>query len=542
VPNAAGPTSVFALATNPAVEVFLRRAQAAQPGFALTPADAAAVATICRQLDGLPLALELAAARVRVLPPRAMLPHLRRRLALLTGGPSDAATRQQTMRAAIGWSYDLLHPGEQVLFAQLAVLEGGGSLAAVEALSGRPAGTTLETVDQLEQLERSSLVEVAETGEGEPRFCMLETVREYALERLAATGETEQCRERHSAHFESVAAEAAGAAYSPAAASWLRRLELDHDNLRAVQRRHLERGDVDAGLRLAAALWWFWYVHGHVTEGRALLTTLLSAPGGTPHRARAESLLGLSQLAQTQGDHVVAARLLQRSVALFRQLDDPQGTCTALLAEGFVARLQEDYATAVALLEEARTLAEGIGHRFVVAASLHHLGMVAADHRQDHAAAHRLLNQSLELYRALALPRFVALVLLSLGDVALAEGQIDLARELLHDSLATMEAAGEELGIHGALDSLARLAAADHHPGRAVRLAGAAQHLRTLHGTRSWPTTERARVGWLNVARTELGDSAYETTWLAGLSMTREAAVTQALNGTAEDSPQHRDD
>ncbi len=537
VPDPTPPVSVFALAANPAVELFLRRAQAVQPGFALTLADADAVATICQQLDGLPLALELAAARVRVLPPRAMLGHLGNRLGLLTGGPSDAATRQQTIRAAIGWSYDLLQPGEQLLFRQLAVLEGGGSLSAVEALGVRPPETALEIVGRLEQLERSSLVEVTETKEGEPRFRMLETIREYALERLAASGEEDQWRQRHTAYFQSFAAEAAGAFYSPAAGAWMSRLQLDQDNLRLVMRRHIERGDVDAGLRLGAALWWFWYVHGDASEGRALLADLLAAPGGEEDGVRAEALLGAAQLAQTQADYVVAEQLLQHSVALFRRVGDPRGTSAALLAAGFVARLQENYDSAVSLLEEARGLGQGIGHVFVTAASLHHLGMIAADHRRDYRAAHQHLNESLELYGVLALPRFVALLHLSLGDLAVAEGQLDLAGDLLHHSLATMIAAGEELGLHGALDSLAHLAALKHNFERAVCLAGAAQHLRDLHGTRSWPTTERNRTGWLADARIDLGDSAYETTWAEGLAMTREECLTQALDWDSRRRP-----
>jgi tetratricopeptide (TPR) repeat protein len=314
------------------------------------------------------------------------------------------------------------------------------------------------------------------------------------------------------------------------------RLESDHDNLRAVLRRHIERGDVDAGLRLGAALWWFWYVHGDASEGRALLTTLLAGPDGDDDGSRAEALLGAAQLAQTQGDHIEAERLLQQSVALFRQLGDHRGTSAALLAAGFVARLQENYERAVTLLEEANELAGSIGHLFITAASLHHLGMIAADHRRDYPVAHQLLEQSLGLYRALALPRFVALLQLSLGDVALAEDQLDLARRLLHESLATMMEAGEELGLHGALDSLARLAALKHDPERAVRLAGAAHHLRTLHGTRSWPTTERAREGWQAAVRIDLGNPAYESAWAEGLAMTRDAAVTESLNGTGDDA------
>jgi tetratricopeptide (TPR) repeat protein len=285
-----------------------------------------------------------------------------------------------------------------------------------------------------------------------------------------------------------------------------------------------------------AALWWFWYVHGDASEGRALLSTLLAAPDGEDDGSRAEALLGAAQLAQTQADYVEAQQLLQRSVALFRRMGDPRGTSGALLAAGFVARLQENYDHAVTLLEEARRLAQAIGHPFITAASLHHLGMIAADYRRDYPTAHHLLDQSLELYRALALPRFVALLHLSLGDVALAEHQPDLARDLLHNSLATMTEAGEELGLHGALDSLAHLAAVDQNPVRAVRLAGAAQHLRTLHGTRSWPTTERIRTDWQAAARIDLGDSAYETAWTEGIVMSRDEAVTHALDRTSNDA------
>ncbi|HEY5882862.1 MAG TPA: helix-turn-helix domain-containing protein, partial [Nakamurella sp.] len=488
VPEVTQRLSIHALAANPAVDLFLRRAQAVKPDFALTHDNAGAVAEICRRLEGLPLALELAAPRIRVLPPHSMLARIESRLPFLTGGAVDLPVRQRTMRETIAWSFDLLTTSERTLFQSLAVFDGSCTLPAIEELCATTAGPG-ETLDAVEILQRNSLLTLEETvADVEPRFRMLETIREYAWERLAASGAVDELGQRHVGYFLSFAEEAARGFLGPATALWLDRVEADHANLRAAVRRCIEHRDAARGLRLAAALWSFWYIRGYATEGRALLAALLDLPEAAPASTpRATALLGAGQLALTQGDHAAAWVSLQESIALHRLLGDERGTAAALLAAGFVARLQEEYRTATTLLDEGLTLARATGHTFIVAACLHHLGMIAGDFHQDNAAARRLLEESLELYRALDFPRFIALVLLSLGNVALAEADHDRAHDLLRQSLVGMKQIGEKLGIHGALDAFGQLAITQEHAERAVRLAGAAERLRAASGTRSWP-------------------------------------------------------
>ncbi len=522
--------SVQALAANPAVDLFLRRGQAVKPDFALTRDNGAAVAEICRRLEGLPLALELAAPRIRVLPPAAMLARLEHRLTFLTGGAIDLPTRQHTMRETIAWSYDLLTTREQKLFQSLAIFDGGCSMSAIEELCAI-ADAPGEPLDSVEALHRNSLLLQEETvPDEEPRFRMLETVREYGLERLVASGAEGELRGRHVDYFLSFAEEAAHGFFGPATASWMDRVESDHANLRTAVRWCIEHKDASRGLRLAAALWSFWYVRGYATEGRQLLAALLALPEAAhPSTPRAQALLGAGQLALTQGDHGSAWSSSQESVALHRLIGDPRRTADALLAAGFVARLQEEYQTATTLLEEGLTLARVTGNVFIAAACLHHLGMIAGDAHHDNDAARRLLEESLQTYRALEFPRFVALVLHSLGKVALAEADLDRANDYLQQSLTGMRQVGEKLGIHGVLDAFGQLASAQGRTERAVRLAGAADRLRATSGTQSWPVEQRTRAQWLGTARQTLDEPTYQAARDQGQTMSREEAIAYAL-------------
>lgn len=534
LPSVNRQVSVFALAANPAVALFLRRAQAVKPDFALTEANAAAVAAICRRLEGVPLALELAAARIRILPAQAMLGRLDQRLTFLTGGAHDLPVRQRTMRETVAWSYDLLSSAEQLLFRQLAVFVGGCILPAIEAVHTAGNDLQLDVLDGVEVLLRNSLLSRDETADGEPRFIMLETFREYGLELLAAMREADDLRTRHARYYLAFAEEAAGHLYSPTMGLWLDRLEQDHDNLRAALRWCIDGQRAEMGLRLAGALWSFWYIRGYATEGRAQLAALLALPEAAAVGApRAEALLGAGQLAHTQGAYISARALLEESLALYRTLGDDRGTASALLAAGFVARVQEAYDTARALLQEGLELARANEYTFITAAALHHLGLIAADVHEDYAAARHLLEESLELYRTLAAPRFVALLLLSLGDVACAEGEYLRARALLHAGLTGMIETGEQLGLHGAFDSVARLAEAEGQAGRAVRLAAAAAQLRATSAMRSWPVVERSRLRWLASAREILGARAFQTAEAAGQALTREQALAEALSMAA---------
>jgi predicted ATPase/DNA-binding XRE family transcriptional regulator len=530
-PEAPDRVSVYALAANPAVDLFVRRAQAVKPGFALTGANATAVAAICRHLEGMPLAIELAAARVRVLPPQAMLPRLGHRLTFLTGGAPDVPAHQRTMRATIAWSDDLLASQERMLFRRLAVFAGGCDLPAVEAVCDAGGDLGLDALDGVETMLRSSLLRLEETAHEEPRFAMLETIREYASERLAESGEEEALRNRHARYYVARGEEGAGSFFGAAQGAWLDRLEREHDNLRATLRWCVERREAEMGLRLTAAIWPLWYVRGY-SEGRAYLTSLLALrEAATVTAPRAGSLVGAGQLALWQGDYAAARTYLAESIALYRTLGDGRGLADALLVAGFVARVEEEYGRARTLLEEGLTLARATGHRFIVAACLHHLGMIAVDAEGDYTSARSLLEQSLGGYRALGVPRFIGLVLLTLGNMACAEGDRSRGRRLLREGLTTVVEVGEKPEIPAALDSFAHLAMDEGQAERAVRLAGSAAGLRDSRGTHVWPVVERSRQRWLAAAHEMLGDGAFSAAWTEGEAMEPEQAIAYALEG-----------
>jgi non-specific serine/threonine protein kinase len=437
------------------------------------------------------------------------------------------------MRTTIAWSYDLLRPEAQRLFRALAVFEGGVSLAAVEAIHGSCEPET-DLLDTLEELEQNSLVRVVPSASGEPRYRMFETIREFADEQLTASGERDLQQAGHDRYFLALAEDAARAAFGLAAASWLDRLDDELANLRAALRRSVIRSDADTALRLAAALWSFWYVRGYAAEGRAHLTAALALPtNDSLCSVRAQVLLGAGQIATTQGDYEQARTWLTDSVALYRSLGDHRGLAEALLAAGFTARVQEEPEDATGLLNEALATARSTGHTFIEAASLHHLGLIAADVRGNPSAARNLLEDSLSLYRHLQLPRFVSLLHLALGDLARASGDLPAAQQLLRESLALMDRTGERLGLHGVLDALAELATANGHVERAVRLAGAADRLRRRQGTQSWPLLARRRKEWLTRARTSLGEDTFGLLWRAGGEMSVEHAVELALHDSA---------
>jgi tetratricopeptide (TPR) repeat protein len=437
------------------------------------------------------------------------------------------------MRETIAWSYDLLTSEEQRLFRRLAVFAGGCSLPAIEAVCNGINDLPSDVLDTIEALQRSSLLRLEETGEEEPRFVMLETVREYALEQLADSGEEDELRRRHATYFLVWVEAGAGQFFSPAQGVWLDQLEQEHDNLRAALRWCIERRNPEMGLRFTAGLWTLWYVRGYA-EGRTYLEALLALPEISAVRGpRAESLLGAGQLALWQGDYVAARTFLDESLALYRALGDHRGTANALLAAGFVARVKEEYETARALLEEGLRLSRRIGHHFITAASLHHLGMMAVDEQEDYAAAQSFLEESLATYRALGLPRFIGLVSLSLGDVVRAKGDYRRAHALFREGLQRMMEVREKLAVASALDSFAHLALDEGQAAPAVRLAGAAARLREGSGTREWPMAERSRARWLAVACETLGDESFLAAWIQGHAMTAEQAIALALDEVA---------
>jgi predicted ATPase/transcriptional regulator with XRE-family HTH domain len=531
IPAPGASASIQALAANPAVELFMRRAQATTTDLALTRYNADTVADICRRLEGLPLALELAAARTSVLPPAALLARLQHRLGVLTGAARDAPQRQRTMREAISWSHDLLSASGQALFRRLGVFEGGCSLSAIEAVCRPDAREPADLLDDVEELQRASLLRLEDGDDEDPRFRMLDTVREYAQERLEASGETDSLQERHNSHYLALAEDASCRVFGPHMARALDELEREHANLAAALRSLTLKPDAVRALRLSAALWPYWYVRGHATEGRASLAAVLRLPGSDRvTTARAQALLGSGQLAVSQGDYAAARDRAADSVTVCRALGDDRGLAEALLVAGFAARLQEDHPADSRLLTEALAAARAADHPFMAAAALHHLGLMAADVDRDTDAAQRLLRESLETYRTLGLTRFSALLHLALGDLALSRGDLPQARSLLSDSLRLMTEVKERIGVQSALDSVARLALHEGEARQAVRLAGAAARLRTLHGTTEWPAVARRRGAWLALAQKTLSPALFTVAWEEGEAMTQDRAVAVALD------------
>ena len=355
----------------PAVALFVERAHAASAGFALTVENAPAVAAICHRLDGLPLAIELAAARIKVLPPAALLARLEHRLPLLTGGGRDLPVRQRTMRDAIAWSHDLLTAEEQAVFRRLAVFAGGFTLAAAEAVAGSKG--ELAALDGIVALVEQSLLRHMPGSGDEPRFTMLETIREYGLERLATSGDEEATQRAYGGFFLALAEEAEPQLIGPEQGEWLTRLETEHDNLRAVL-VWAEAQDHETGLRLAAALWRFWYARGHLNEGRGWLERALALDGAGQSAARVRALHGAGVLADLQGDPAQAEALVTESLALARSLQDRRGEALALVALGLVAAFEGDTAREVALTEASLALWRDLDDAWGAAGALDNLG------------------------------------------------------------------------------------------------------------------------------------------------------------------------
>jgi predicted ATPase/transcriptional regulator with XRE-family HTH domain len=477
-----------------AVQFFVERARAVGPEFALDERNAGAVVEVCRRLDGLPLALELAAARVAVLPPAALLDHLGRRLDL-PRGPRDLPERQQTLRATLDWSYALLDPAEQQLFARLGVFAGGWTLEAAEAIC-HPNGA-LEVLQRMAALMENSLL-VRMPAALEPRYGLLETLRDYARERLAALGEEEEVRQRHAMYYLALAEAALPEITGPRPAGPLERLEEEHDNMRVALRWALrtdpyaertasagalayaaspdsgERGAAEAGmqerlevgLRLAGAMWRFWLLHSHLTEGRRWLEAALAQGGPAAPELRAGALRGAALLAFEQNDLTRSVALCEEAAALYRALGDARGIADIANQLGNAVREQGDYARAKVLYEESLAWCRGADDRLGVAIALNNLGTTARYQGELERAA-ALYAESLALRRPIADQRGIAMTLRHLGDVAHRRGDPEGARALCLESLDMSQALGDRQGSARTLMVLASIARAQGCPGQA---------------------------------------------------------------------------
>jgi tetratricopeptide (TPR) repeat protein len=480
------------------VQLFVDRAQAGSPEFALTEGNAAAVAMLCRRLEGLPLAIELAAARAGVLTPAQILTQLERGLGVLASRQEDAAARHRSIRAAVEWSYRLLEPPLQRFFCELSVFQGGWSLEAAEAVSG----DTGLALDYLEELRECSLILAEEAlsrpaGGAEMRFRLLESLREYGREQLGEEERSELSR-RHAAYFLALAERSEPELKGPRQAEWLERLEWEHDNLRAALAWFAESGEPALGLQLGGVLVGFWELRGYWTEGRERLEQLLALPGASsPTTARARGLHAAGMLAARRGeygtareyfleslairrergskrevahslnnlgltawhqaDYGTARVFFEESVAIQRELDDPWGLALALNNMGLVACDQGDFEASRALHAESLAIRRDLGDRSGISQSLHNLGNVAG-RQQEYEAARALYMEALAIQRELDDRRSIALSLYNLGGIACYQEEYAAAQALAEESLAIQRELGDPFGVALSLHSLGNIA------------------------------------------------------------------------------------
>jgi predicted ATPase/DNA-binding XRE family transcriptional regulator len=520
-----------------AIRLFVERTQAVDPTFVLSSANAPAVAEISRRLEGLPLAIELAAARTRTLPPAALLARLSDRFGLLTEGPVDAPARQRTLRATIDWSYDLLGPEERDLFRHLSVFVGGFTLEAAERVGGRRTGDgecAFDTLSLIEELTSKSLLRRREgVDEDVPRFDLLETVREYGLERLAAAGEDAATRDTHAAYFLALAERAEPELVGPAQREWLDRLEADHPNLRAALDWLTERGEIAAALRLAAACSWLWWYRGHFAEGRAHLEALLAQPNAASHaRPWAAAMKGLGMLTHGQGETERAARLYEAAVSAWRRLDDPDRLAEALMMQG-ITLIYAGSEHASVVLAESVAISRALTNPQWLSIGLGGLGL-ALQRRGDLAGAAATLDEALVRSREVKNPMGIAIAYLGFGTLAREHGDDARALSLLRQAMELFRDLGE---IWSAILCLEWLAPtyARAQPRLAARLLSAADAWREEVGLPRPPAEVGRFDREVSAVRDALGEEAFVAVWAAGRLLSPMQAIAQALENAGVD-------
>ncbi len=519
----AGPAD--AIAGNEAVRLFVERARSVRPDFALDDSNAGAVAEIVSRLDGLPLAIELAAARSRLLSPGAMLPRLEHRLDLLAGGMRDLPERQQTLRGAIAWSHDLLEPPARRLFARFSVFVGGAELSEAEAVCGPAGEVGQDVLDGLEALVDHSLIRQVERV-GEPRFFMLGTIRDFAAEQLAASGDQEALRRRHALAYLGLAERAAPSLTGSDQRTWLDRLARDHDNLRAAHGWALEKDDAAVGLRLIAALWRFWQIRGYLFEGRSRADAAIGMPGardaGEAYVAALEAAGGLCywlaefSCAQSRYEEVLAAR---------RSGGDRRAIAEALYNLGFTELFfRADVERAQALGEEALALFRETGDERGVGRALWALANVAS-YQDNPAAARRYCEEAIPILRRLDESFMLAWSLYTLGQVETNEGNLEASRVRLLEALDLFAAADDMSGFALVLDGLAIAAERGGDRQRAARLSGIVANLEAKTGTGLNPAN-RLVFGFDPAALRDDPDTA--AAWVAGEGLSTADALAYA--------------
>ncbi|HSH79820.1 MAG TPA: helix-turn-helix domain-containing protein [Herpetosiphonaceae bacterium] len=526
LPERTSPVELEHLIANDAVRLFIARVQAFQPEFRLTRENAAAVLEICGRLDGLPLAIELAAARIRHFTPGVLMRRLGHAasgpLPILSGGPRDQPARQQTLENAIAWSYNLLEPAQQHLFRHMGVFVGGCSNAALAAVCGRPAE------DELAELVDHNLVRPERSPQQDGRYRMLELVREYACVQLEEHGERLAVERRHAAYFLGQAQDAEDEA------AWLKHMEEEHDNLRAVLRRALEEGDARMALELCIALWWFWEVHGHWNEGRRWLEAALAIGGDAEAGLRMQALKCVGNIAWKQGDLAPAARWLEASLELSRAAGDQNVSAHTLMLLGKIASDRGDYMEAEQLLTRSLALARELGDLTHLPAIQLHRAEVALAHG-DYTRATSLCEEGLT-NGGEPLDRFSHATLLSLlGDIAIEQENYIAARMLLMESLGSARSVGHPRAVSMMLTRAAAAVALDpdarpEQAQRAAHVWGAAERLGEAAGL-LLPIADRSRnERRLAAAQDHLSAEEWASAWQQGRAMTLDQAIDYALD------------
>jgi predicted ATPase/transcriptional regulator with XRE-family HTH domain/Flp pilus assembly protein TadD len=469
-----------------AVRLFVERAWAARPEFALTDENAQAVLEICVRLDRLPLTIELAAARIRTLSPQEILDRLENSLELLMGGARDLPVRQRALRSAIDWSYDLLNREERAMLRRMAVFAGGCAREAAEEVlspgeSGVEAGDLgsprvlrtqllrrVHAADLLEQLLDKSLL-LQEEAHGEIRYSMLETVREYASEKLSQSGEVETLRWQHARYYLGFLEKAQGHLQGPQQVEWLERLEREHNNARAGLAFLLERGEAELALRLGSALWRFWQLHGHLTEGLRWLERALALAGEVTPRVRADALTAAGNLAWNYSDFDYARTMYQQSLEISRESGDRRGMARPLNNLAVLAHAQGDYGQAAELFEQSLALKRELGDRTGMASSLNGLGTVMQDWGH-YPLAESMYEESLELYRELGDRHGIASALTNLGVNSVLLGNPDKAHTLYEEALALRRELGDKQGVSNVILNMGEAASYQGHYSAAAAL------------------------------------------------------------------------
>jgi non-specific serine/threonine protein kinase len=512
--------SIQSVTDSEAGYLFVQRAQMMQPHFEVSDHNAVAIAQICARLDGLPLAIELAAARVKLLPPQALLSWLDSRLNALAGGSRDAPARQRTLRDTIEWSYNLLDEGEKTLFARLAVFRGGRSLEAIEAVCGHDL--PIDVFDGLASLVDKSLIQQKETPEGEPRFIMLETIHEYARERLEASGEAETIRRRHAEYFVELAERAEPELRLAQQARWFQLLETEHDNLRVVLQWSLGDGDVTLGVRLAGAIYLFWYACGHHVEGIRWTEQLLSRLDETPSQYHPKFLICAGHM-MTLLDAEAASRLFRSALHISRELGDVQHEAWALIFLGFT--LAEN---AIPFVEEGLSLFRALDHKPGIAQALNIIGEIARV-SGDSDRARRAYEESLAVSQQTGETRRIYFMLVNLAFLAQHEGDHPRAVALLREAMRLAREINNRLDLASQPAFLAASIAALGQPQRAARLLGASESALESMGALHQPQGKLVVDRSIAAVRAQLDEATFEAAWAVGRKMTLEQAVADTL-------------